>query len=116
MFPFLSGFPDFCQLIRTPESGKSRNEVFVAFNSKCVVFELRKRSEAMHGWAKFANPSDCAETYEEMKKNPKNGIKVEKDGADKASRVLGKLETKWVAASHKETWVIDFTQNLNVEN
>ena len=40
---------------------------------------LRKGSEAMHGWANFANPTDCAETCEEVKKNPKNGLKVEWD-------------------------------------
>ena len=37
---------------------------------------LRKGSEAMHGWANFANPTDCAVTCEEVKKNPKMVLKL----------------------------------------
>ena len=77
---------------------------------------LRKGSEAMHGWANFANPTDCAETCEEVKKNPKNGLKVEKMGPTKPAEFEEIMKENVLPPPTKKPCRFDFTQNLNIEN
>ena len=53
-----------------------------------------ERNGKLKGWLNFANPKDCRETYEEILKNPKSGIVVEKLGVEQAAPLFSSLQVE----------------------
>ena len=53
-----------------------------------------ERNGKLKGWLNFANLKDCRETYEEILKNPKSGIVVEKLGVEQAAPLFSSLQVE----------------------
>ena len=53
-----------------------------------------ERNGKLKGWLNFANHKDCRETYEEILKNPKSGIVVEKLGVEQADPLFSSLQVE----------------------